>query len=57
MKSMEKLIIFNGVKVVLTTGQSMSEVQNFLDEGQVFISVYAGSMKILSDSTAWGFTA
>jgi hypothetical protein len=39
---MEQLIEFNGVRLVLTTDQSTREVQNFLDEGEVFISVYPG---------------
>jgi hypothetical protein len=49
---MEQLIEFNGVRVVLTTGQSMREVQNFVDDGDVFISVYQGATRILLDKEA-----
>ena len=48
---MEQLILFNNVRVVLTTAQSMREVQNFLDEGDVFITVYQGATRILLDPT------
>lgn len=44
---MEQLIDFNGVKLVLTTGEHMDEVQNFLDEGDYFISVYPGRLKLI----------
>ena len=46
---MEQLILFNGVRVVLTTGQAMREVQNFVDEGDVFISVHQGDVRVLID--------
>jgi hypothetical protein len=48
---MEQLIEFNGVRVVLTTASAMREVQNYLDEGDVFISVYQGATRILLDKT------
>lgn len=44
---MEELIEFNGVRVVLTTGQRLSEVQNFLAVADVVISVYPGKVCIL----------
>ena len=37
---MEQLIEFNGVKILLTTGQSEREVQNWWDIADVVISVY-----------------
>jgi hypothetical protein len=43
------LILFNGVKILLTTGQSLSEVQNFLDQADVVISVYPGDVRILRE--------
>lgn len=46
---MEQLIDFNGVKVLLTTGQSLHEVQNMLDEADVVISVYPGDIRMLMD--------
>lgn len=48
---MEQLVIFNGVKVLLTTGQCFSEVQNFLDQADVVISVYPGQIAILTDES------
>lgn len=47
---MEQLILFNGVKVLLTTGQQLSEVQNFLEMADVVISVYPDNVKILRGS-------
>ena len=44
---MEQLIDFNGVKVLLTTGQSLSEVQNHLEEADLVISVYSHEVRIL----------
>ena len=44
----EALLTFNGVKILLTTGQRMSEVQNFLGERpDIVISVYPGDVRIL----------
>lgn len=37
---MEQLIEFNGVKVLLTTGQTLQEVQSFLGQADVIFSVY-----------------
>lgn len=44
---MEQKILFNGVVVVLTTGSTLDEVQNFFDEAEVIVSVYADEVKIL----------
>lgn len=45
---METLIEFNDVKVILTTGQTMQEVQSFTGVGDVFISVYPnGETRVL----------
>ena len=49
---MEQLIRFNGVMVLLTTGQSIGEVQSFLDRADVVISVYPkedGGVKIIKE--------
>lgn len=46
---MEQLIEFNGVKVLLTTGQSLNEVQNMASEADVIISVYPGNVRVLYD--------
>lgn len=46
---MEQLIVFNGVRVVLTTGQSLSEVQSFLDGADVVISVYPRWVRVLRE--------
>jgi hypothetical protein len=43
----EQLIDFNGVKVLLTTGQRLSEVQNYLAEADVVFSVYARNIRVL----------
>jgi len=45
----EQLIEFNGVKVLLTTGQSLNEVQNMASEADVIISVYPGNVRVLYD--------
>jgi hypothetical protein len=45
----EARILFNGVVVVLTTGEQMSEVQNYVDEADVIISVYPHGTKILKE--------
>lgn len=47
---MEQLIEFNGVKVLLTTGQKLSEVQNFLDVADAVISVYPSEVRILKQT-------
>jgi len=45
---MEQLVEFNGVKILLTTGESLHEVQNFLDEDpDIILSVYPGRLRIL----------
>lgn len=44
---MEQFIEFNGVKILLTTGQDLSEVQSFLADADVVISVYPKSVKVL----------
>jgi hypothetical protein len=44
---MEQLIDFNGVKVLLTTGQTQWEVQNFWDEADVVFSVYPHAVQCL----------
>lgn len=37
---METLLVFNGVRVLLTTGETLHEVQNCLYEADVVISIY-----------------
>jgi hypothetical protein len=49
---MEQLIVFNGVRVVLTMARGMHEVQNFLDVGEVFISVYRGYTRVIGAAAA-----
>lgn len=45
---MEQLIVFNGVKILLTTGQTLSEIQNFLEfKPDIIISVYPGDVRVL----------
>jgi hypothetical protein len=44
---MEQYIEFNGVRVVLTTGQTLDEVQSFTDVADVIISVYPGDTRVL----------
>ncbi len=50
---MEQFIIFNGVKVLLTTGETLSEVQNLSEEADVIISVYPGRVQILKQTAAF----
>lgn len=45
---MEQLIVFNGVYVLLTTGKTLSEVQNFLDLADAVISVYPKQVRVIS---------
>lgn len=47
---MEQLILFNGVKILLTTGQSEAEVQSHWDKANVVISVYQDDLRILKSS-------
>lgn len=51
---METLLEFNGVKILLTTGSDLSEVQSFLEQADVVISVYPDSVKILKEQTRAG---
>lgn len=44
---MEQIFEFNGVKILLTTGERLSEVQNFADYADVIISVYQDRLQIL----------
>lgn len=45
---MEQLIEFNGVKILLTTGQSLHEVQNlFNGEADLILSVYPEDLRVL----------
>lgn len=44
---MEQLIEFNGLRVLLTTGQTLSEVQNFEHVADLIISVYPHAVSIL----------
>ncbi len=44
---MERWLEFNGVKVLLTTGEHESEVQSFFEEAYVVISVYPDRVKVL----------
>ena len=44
---MDQLVEFNGVKVLLTTGQTLNEVQSFLDEADVVISVYSHELRVI----------
>ena len=47
---MEQLIEFNGVKILLTTGQTAWEVQNWFDQADVVLSVYPDEVRILNTS-------
>lgn len=47
---MEQLIEFNGVRVLLTTGETIAEVQNFIDQADVIISVYPQHTRVI-----WAF--
>ena len=45
---MEKLLIFNGLKILLTTGQCLSEVQSYLDhDPDIILSIYRGDVRII----------
>jgi hypothetical protein len=47
---MEYLVTFNQIKVLLTTGQNLSEVQSMIQQADVIISVYKpedGGVKVL----------
>lgn len=45
---MEQLIVFNGVKILLTTGQNLYEIQNFTEENlDVILSVNPEYFKVL----------
>ena len=45
---MEQRIKFNGVKILLTTGRSQHEIQNFVDEEfDLILSVYPGDIRVL----------
>lgn len=44
---MEQLITFNGVRILLTTGKTLSEVQNFIGEADVILSVYPDCVQVL----------
>src|SRR3954467_11337837 len=43
----DRLIEFNGVKILLTTGHRLSQVQGHLAEAEVVVSVYAGDIRVL----------
>lgn len=45
--SMEQFISFNGVQILLTTGESLHKVQSIADEADVILSVYPGRVRIL----------
>lgn len=44
---MEQLILFNGVRILLTTGQTVQEVQNYVDQADVILSVYPDKVMVL----------
>lgn len=44
---MEQSITFNGVRILLTTGKSISEIQNFIGEADVILSVYPDCVQVL----------
>lgn len=44
---MEQFILFNGVRILLTTGKRLSEVQNFVNQADVILSVYPDEVMVL----------
>lgn len=44
---MEQLIEFNGVKILMTTGEQRSEVQNWFDEADIVIAVYPDRVRVI----------
>lgn len=44
---MEQLVVFNGVRVLLTTGRSMREVQSFADQADVVLSIYPEKLPLV----------
>lgn len=44
---MEQLINFNGVKVLLTTGETSSEVQSYFKEADLIVAVHPLRIDVL----------